>query len=148
MRGSSPSSSDNVDDDAAGREHIRSRGRLEAADGGTVVLQDVGYLSWRLQGRLRRFIDTGIVQRVGSSLATPSDVRMMAITHRSLVHAVGNQAFRDDLFSRIDVIHIEVPPLRDRCDDVPALFRYFLCVQCSATGPAGRRADVRRAERV
>jgi DNA-binding NtrC family response regulator len=111
------------------RESYGSRGRLEAADGGTIVLQDVGYLSWRLQGRLHRFVDTGIVQRVGSSLSTPSDVRLMAITQGSLMHTVRNRVFRDDLFSRITLIHIEVPPLRERCDDVLALLRYFMCVQ-------------------
>jgi two-component system NtrC family response regulator len=111
-----------------------SRGRLEAADGGSLMLQDVGYLSWRLQGRLLRYIETHIVQRIGSTLSTPSDVRLMAITHRRLVHAVGNQSFREDLFYRMNVIHIEVPPLRERCDDVPALLRYFMCVQSTKLG--------------
>jgi sigma-54 specific flagellar transcriptional regulator A len=123
-----------VDAGIARREPYTSRGRLEAADGGTVVLQEIGFLSWRLQGRLHRFVDTHMVQRVGSSLSTPSDVRLMAITHRSLLHTVGYQPFRDDLFSRINVITIEVPPLRDRSDDVPALFRYFMCVQSARSG--------------
>jgi two-component system, NtrC family, response regulator len=111
-----------------------ARGRLEAADGGTIVLQDVGYLSWRLQGRLHRFVDTHVVQRVGSPLSTPSDVRLIATTHSSMVHTVRNRVFRDDLFSRITVIHIDVPPLRERCDDVPALVRYFMCVQAARLG--------------
>src|SRR5688572_15876154 len=123
-----------VDTGAPGREPGGSRGRLEAADGGTIVLQDLGYLSWRLQGRLHRFVDTRMVQRIGSPLSTPSDVRLVAITHRSLVQAVRNQPFRDDLFSRINVIPIEVPPLRERCDDVPALFRYFICLQSARLG--------------
>ena len=113
------------------REPWSSRGRLEAADGGTIVLQDVGYMSWRLQGRLHRFVDTRVVQRIGSSLSTPSDVRLIAIMQSSLMHTVRNRVFRDDLFSRITLIHIEVPPLRERCDDVPALFRYFMCVQAA-----------------
>jgi two-component system NtrC family response regulator len=111
-----------------------SRGRLEAADGGTLVLQDVGYLSWRLQGRLLRYLETHLVQRIGSAHSTPSDVRLMAITHRRLVHAVSNQSFREDLFYRMNVIHVEVPPLRDRCEDVPALLRYFMCVQSARLG--------------
>ncbi len=123
-----------VDTGIAGREPYASRGRLEAADGGTVVLQEVGFLSWRLQGRLHRFVDSHMVQRVGSSLSTRSDVRLVAITHRSLLHTVGYQPFRDDFFSRINLIPIEVPPLRDRCDDVPALFRYFMCVQAARSG--------------
>jgi transcriptional regulator with PAS, ATPase and Fis domain len=99
-----------------------------------LVLQDVGYLSWRLQGRLLRYLETHLVQRIGSAHSTPSDVRLMAITHRRLVHAVSNQSFREDLFYRMNVIHVEVPPLRDRCEDVPALLRYFMCVQSARLG--------------
>lgn len=119
---------------SAGREHYGSRGRLEAANGGTLVLQDVGYLSWRLQGRLHRFVDSHMVQRIGSTSSTPSDVRLMAVTRRDLVHAVTNHAFREDLFSRIAVIHIDVPPLRERAEDVPALLRYFMAVQSARLG--------------
>lgn len=117
-----------------GRDPYTSRGRLEAADGGTIVLQDVGYLSWRLQGRLLRFTETHMVQRIGSPVSTPADVRLMAITHRRLVHALNNPAFREDLFYRMNVIHVEVPPLRDRTDDVPSLLRYFMCVQAARLG--------------
>ena len=84
---------------------------MQAADGGTLVLQDVGYLSWRLQGRMHRFVDTRMVQRIGSAQSIRSDARLMAITHSSgLMHAVRYQPFRDDLFSRINSIQIEVPP--------------------------------------
>lgn len=123
-----------VDTGAPGREPGGSRGRLEAADGGTIVLQDVGYMSWRLQGRLHRFVDTRMVQRIGSPLSTPSDVRLIAVMQSSLMHTVRNRVFRDDLFSRITLFHIDVPPLRERCDDVPALFRYFMCVQTARLG--------------
>jgi DNA-binding NtrC family response regulator len=117
-----------------GREPYGSRGRLEAADGGTIVLHDVSYLSWRLQGRLHRFVDTRMVQRIGSTRSTPSDVRLIAITQSTLMHTVHSRVFRDDLFSRITVFHIEVPPLRERSDDVLALFRYFMCVQSARLG--------------
>ena len=110
------------------------RGRLEAADGGTVMLQDVGYMSWRLQGRLLRYIEAREVRRVGAPRMMKSDVRLMAITNRRLVHAVANQAFRDELFYRMNVIHIEVPPLRDRSEDIPALLRYFICVHAARLG--------------
>jgi transcriptional regulator with PAS, ATPase and Fis domain len=123
-----------ADTSTAGRDHHGFRGRLEAANGGSVVLQDVGYLSWRLQGRLHRFIATQTVQRIGSSSSSPSDVRLMAVTHRDLVHAVTNHAFRADLFARIAVIHVDVPPLRERCDDVPALLRYFMAMQSARLG--------------
>lgn len=117
-----------------GRESHVGRGRLEAADGGTIVLQDVGYLSWRLQGRLLRYTEAREVSRVGSAQPVSSNVRLMAITHRRLVHAVANEAFRDDLFYRMNVIHIEVPPLRDRTEDIPALLRYFLCLHAARLG--------------
>ena len=110
------------------------RGRLEAADGGTVVLHDVGYLSWRLQSRLLRYTEARELNRLGSPRPMSSDVRLMAITNRRLVHAVTNQAFRDDLFYRMNVIHIEVPPLRERTEDVSALLRYFLCVHAARLG--------------
>ena len=114
-------------------EAADGRGRLEAADGGTVMLQDVGYLSWRLQGRLLRYTEAREGRRVGSELMS-SDVRLMAITNRRLVHAVASQAFRDDLFYRMNVIHIEVPPLRERSEDVSALLRYFVCVHAARLG--------------
>jgi transcriptional regulator with PAS, ATPase and Fis domain len=117
-----------------GRDQYGSRGRLEAANGGTLLLQELGYLSWRLQGRLHRFVDSHTVQRVGSTSSTPSDVRLMAITPRHLVHAVTKHPFREDLFSRIPVIHIDVPPLRERADDVPALLRYFMTMQATRLG--------------
>jgi DNA-binding NtrC family response regulator len=122
-----------VNDDIDWHSHI-GRGRLEAADGGTVMLQDVGYLSWRLQGRLLRFTEAREVRRVGSADLMSPDVRLMAITHRRLVHAVASQSFRDDLFYRMNVIHIEVPPLRERSEDIPALLRYFVCVHAARLG--------------
>ena len=115
------------------QSHV-GRGRLEAADGGTVMLQDLGYLSWRLQGRLLRYTEAREVRRVGSAQLMSSDVRLMAITHRRLVHAVATHAFRDDLFYRMNVIHIEVPPLRERSEDIPALLRYFVCVHAARLG--------------
>jgi transcriptional regulator with PAS, ATPase and Fis domain len=120
-----------------GREPYGSRGRLEAADGGTIVLQEVSYLSWRLQGRLHRFVDTRMVQRIGSSVSIASDVRLIATTQLTQLHTVGRQVFRDDLFSRITLVQIEVPPLRERCDDVPALFRYFMSVRSAQRGRPG-----------
>jgi DNA-binding NtrC family response regulator len=125
-----------VQDAGDGSEPYSVRGRLEAADGGTLVLQDVGYLSWRTQGRLLRYIETKEVQRVGSLDVRTSDARIMAITHRRLMHAVTSHVFREDLFYRMNVIHIEVPALRDRSEDIPALLRYFLCTQAARQGRA------------
>ena len=111
-----------------------ARGRLEAANRGTLVLQDVAFLSLRLQGRLLRFLETKEIQRVGSVHLTPSNVRIIAMTQRRLIHAVTNKAFREDLFYRLNVIHIEVPPLRERREDVAALVRYYLCVHAARLG--------------
>ena len=114
---------------ADGRTSPMVCGRLEAANAGTLVLQDVGYLSWRLQGRLLRHTDARASQR--PSLPLSPDVRLMAITNRRLLHALANQAFRDDLFYRLNVMHIEVPPLRERTEDIAALLRYFFCVHAA-----------------
>jgi DNA-binding NtrC family response regulator len=125
-----------VHDADDGSEPYSVRGRLESADGGTIVLQDVGYLSWRMQGRLLRYIETKEVLRVGSDEVRSADVRIMAVTHRRLVHAVTTHVFREDLFYRMNVIHIEVPPLRERCEDIPALLRYFLYTHGARQGRA------------
>ena len=122
-----------VTDNIDWQSHV-GRGRLEAADGGTVMLHDLGYLSWRLQGRLLRYTEARELRRVGSAQLMSSNVRLMAITHRRLVHAVASQAFRDDLFYRLNVIHIDVPPLRERSEDIPALLRYFVCVHAARLG--------------
>jgi DNA-binding NtrC family response regulator len=117
---------------ADGRPSPMVCGRLEAANGGTLVLQDVGYLSWRLQGRLLRHTDARASQQ--PALPLSPDVRLMAITNRRLLHALANQAFRDDLFYRLNVMHIEVPPLRERTEDIAALLRYFFCVHAARLG--------------
>jgi DNA-binding NtrC family response regulator len=111
-----------------------TRGRLEGANHGTVVLQDVAYLSRRLQSRVLHFTDTKQIQKVGSVHVQPSDVRLMAITRRRLVDSVTSNTFREDLFYRMNVIHIEVPPLRQRREDVPALFKYFQSVHAARLG--------------
>ncbi|HLG57019.1 MAG TPA: sigma 54-interacting transcriptional regulator [Vicinamibacterales bacterium] len=110
------------------------RGRLDAANHGTVLLQDVAYLSRRLQGRVLRFTETKQIQKVGALHLQPSDVRLMAISRRRLVDSVSNSTFREDLFYRVNVIHIEVPALRQRREDVPALFKYFQSVHAARLG--------------
>jgi DNA-binding NtrC family response regulator len=120
--------------DGATDARSEMRGRLDAASHGTIVLREVGCLTERLQGRLLRFMETKEVQRVGSVRVVPTDVRLISITRRRLAHAVADNRFRADLFYRMNVIHIEVPPLRERRDDVPALFRYFMCIHAARLG--------------
>jgi DNA-binding NtrC family response regulator len=103
------------------------RGRLESAHKGTIFMDEIGEMSLRMQAMLLRFLETGEIQRVGADRSLPPlDVRVIAATHRDLVAGVADQSFREDLFYRLKVIHIDVPPLRERRDDIPCLLHYFL----------------------
>jgi DNA-binding NtrC family response regulator len=102
-------------------------GLFELARGGTVLLDEVGEMSLRMQSLLLRFLETGEIQPVGSDRPrTRVDVRVIAMTNRRLVDQMAAKAFREDLYYRLNVIHIIVPPLRDRREDVPALVEQFL----------------------
>jgi transcriptional regulator with PAS, ATPase and Fis domain len=102
-------------------------GLLETADRGTVFLDEVGEMSVRMQGMLLRFLETGELQRVGASRAQRRvDVRVIAATNRNLLDRIREGAFREDLYYRLNVIHIGIPPLRDRMDDVVSLMEHFL----------------------
>jgi DNA-binding NtrC family response regulator len=103
------------------------KGWLEAAHGGTIFLDEVGEMSLRMQAMLLRFLETGEIQRVGSERPLPRlDVRVIAATHRNLADCVKDRTFREDLYYRLNVVHIEVPPLRDRRGDIPVLLNHFL----------------------
>jgi DNA-binding NtrC family response regulator len=103
------------------------RGWLEMAHGGTIFMDEIGEMSLRMQAMLLRFLETGEIQRVGSERPLPPlDVRVIAATHRNLVQHVNDKSFREDLYYRLNVIHIEVPPLRDRRGDIPGLLAHFL----------------------
>jgi transcriptional regulator with GAF, ATPase, and Fis domain len=101
-------------------------GAFEAADGGTLFLDEIGDLSLPLQVKLLRVLQERAVVRVGASLARQVDVRIVAATHRDLAADVKERLFRDDLFFRLNVFSITLPPLRDRRDDVPLLARVLL----------------------
>jgi DNA-binding NtrC family response regulator len=102
-------------------------GILESVPNGTVFLDEVGEMSPRMQGSLLRFLETGEIQRVGStSTMTRANVRIIAATNRDLHAAVAAGTFRQDLFYRLDVIHIVVPPLRERREDIPEFLEHFL----------------------
>jgi transcriptional regulator with GAF, ATPase, and Fis domain len=103
------------------------RGWLEMAHGGTIFMDEVGEMSLRMQAMMLRFLETGEIQRVGADRALPPlDVRVITATHRQLLDRVADKTFREDLYYRLNVIHICVPALRDRLEDVPLLMAHFL----------------------
>lgn len=106
--------------------HARHRGKFELADGGTLLLDEVGDLSADAQAKLLRVIETGEVERVGAERALKVDVRIVTATNKNLTQAINDGRFREDLFHRLNVIPIEVPPLRSRREDIPALVRHFM----------------------
>src|SRR5690242_13237738 len=102
-------------------------GKLESANNGTSFLDEIGEMTLRMQGLLLRFLETGELQKVGADGGGRHvNVRVIAATNRNLRDMVTQGTFREDLFYRLNVIHIVVPPLRDRRDDIPALVDYFL----------------------
>jgi DNA-binding NtrC family response regulator len=105
------------------------RGLLESAQGGTAFLDEVGDMSPRMQAMLLRFLETGEIQRLGSDRRQPIiDARVVTATHRRLIDHVAAGTFREDLYYRLNVVHIEVPPLRDRREDIAVLLDHFLCL--------------------
>jgi formate hydrogenlyase transcriptional activator len=102
------------------------RGRFELADGGTLFLDEVGELSPDAQAALLRALQERVIERVGGGEPVPVDVRVVAATNRDLAAEVAAGRFRGDLFYRLNVFPIPVPPLRDRPADVPALAAHFL----------------------
>ncbi|MCA9678577.1 MAG: sigma 54-dependent Fis family transcriptional regulator, partial [Myxococcales bacterium] len=113
-------------------------GVFEWAHGGTLFLDEIGELAPSLQPKLLRALESGAVTRVGATTPTPIDVRVIAATHRDLPAEIEEEAFRADLYYRLAVIVLEVPPLRDRLDDVPLLAAHFARDLLGKEGPAGR----------
>ena len=106
---------------------VQSRtGRIEAAHGGTLFLDEIGELPLAVQAKLLRFLECGELQRVGDNEITRVDVRVIAATHRDLEQRVVDGSFRLDLYHRLAVFPIEVPALRERLDDLPALANHLL----------------------
>ena len=101
------------------------KGYFEVADGGTLFLDEVGELPLSTQARLLRVLETGEFIKVGSSKVEKSDVRVVAATNLNMVQAIEKGKFREDLYYRLNTVPIRVPPLRDRQEDIPLLFRKF-----------------------
>jgi DNA-binding NtrC family response regulator len=108
-----------------GADRLR-RGRFELADGGSLLLDEISEIAPGLQAKLLRVLQESAFERVGSSLTQQVDVRVIATSNRDLENAVNEGKFRSDLFYRLNVVPIELPPLRQRNEDVPELCRHFL----------------------
>jgi two-component system, NtrC family, response regulator GlrR len=100
-------------------------GAIEAADGGTVFLDEIGELPLMMQPKLLRVLESRTIRRVGETGHRPVDVRFVCATHRDLLAMVGQREFREDLYFRLAVLPVRVPPLREHTEDIPALVDFF-----------------------
>ncbi|HTF45537.1 MAG TPA: sigma 54-interacting transcriptional regulator [Terriglobales bacterium] len=105
---------------------MQKRGRFELADRGTLFLDEIGDISLELQPKLLRALQEQEFERLGSNKTIHVDVRLIAATHRDLALMIRNNQFREDLFYRLNVFPVEIPPLRERREDIPLLVHYFV----------------------
>ncbi len=105
-------------------------GKFEQANGGTLFLDEIGDMSLNAQAKVLRSIEEGAIERVGGKNKIPVDVRIIAATNKNLMKEIANGQFREDLFHRLSVIVINVPPLRERREDIPLLIEYFTKKVC------------------
>jgi two-component system nitrogen regulation response regulator GlnG len=115
------------------------RGRFEQADGGTLFLDEIGDMPFDLQTRLLRVLSDGQFYRVGGHQPLKSNVRVIAATHQNLEDRVRQGAFREDLFHRLNVIRLRLPALRERCEDIAVLTRFFLAKSAKELGVDAKR---------
>ena len=115
------------------------RGRFEQADGGTLFLDEIGDMPFDLQTRLLRVLSDGQFYRVGGHQPLKANVRVIAATHQNLEERVRQGAFREDLFHRLNVIRLRLPPLRERREDIPMLTRFFLARSAKELGVDAKR---------
>jgi len=113
------------------RQHI---GRFEKADGGTLFIDEIGDVSLASQVKLLRAIQSGEFERVGGNQTIKVDVRIIAATHQNLEEMIANKLFREDLYYRINVVAIKIPPLRERKADISVLTRHFMEKYATANG--------------
>ncbi len=115
------------------------QGSFEQADGGTLFLDEVGDMPLPLQGKLLRTLQERVVQRLGAQQPRPVDVRVLAATNQDLQAMVADKTFREDLFYRLHVVRIHLPPLRERGEDIVVLARHFLAAATARNGLPARR---------
>ena len=109
-------------------------GRMETASGGTLFLDEIGNLPLPLQAKLLAALERREISRLGSTQVTPIDVRLVCATNADIHTAVSEGRFREDLFYRINIIHLHLPPLRERQEDIPLLVEHFIRQTCVTNG--------------
>lgn len=119
----------------------RRAGRFEAADGGTLFLDEIGEIDASTQVKLLRFLESRTFERLGSVKPVTVDVRLVAATNRDLAAMVREGTFREDLYYRLNVVHIALPPLRARHEDIPALLQHFIVKAAEDNGVAPVKLD-------
>src|SRR5688572_14849933 len=124
------------------------RGRFEQAEGGTLFLDEIGDMPFDLQTRLLRVLSDGQFYRVGGHQPLKANVRVIAATHQNLEQRVKDGAFREDLFHRLNVIRLRLPPLRERHEDIPGLARAFLARSAHDLGVEAKRLSDAAMERL
>ena len=112
----------------------RHTGKFEQAHRGTLFLDEIGDMPPAMQAKLLRVLEEGVIERVGSDKPTTVDVRVLVATHRNLEQLVESGGFRRDLYHRVVVFPVELPPLRDRVEDIPALAEHFARQVCAQNG--------------
>ncbi|MEO8139297.1 MAG: sigma-54 dependent transcriptional regulator [Gemmatimonadota bacterium] len=123
-------------------------GKFEQADRGTLFLDEIGDMSASAQAKVLRALQEGVITPIGGTKAIQVDVRVIAATNRDLAEEIAAGRFREDLFYRLNVVPIAVPPLRDRREDIPALVAYFARQLAAGAGAAGKRFDASAVERL
>ena len=118
-----------------------SEGKFAAADGGTLFLDEIAEMSAELQSKLLRVLETGEIDTVGATRPRQVDVRILAATHRDIEALVEEGRFREDLFYRLNVVPLEIPPLRERREDIPVLVRAFMREQADREITIEREVD-------
>ncbi|UCE07179.1 MAG: sigma-54-dependent Fis family transcriptional regulator, partial [bacterium] len=106
--------------------HCQKKGKFEFADGGTLFLDEIGDMSLATQSKLLRVLQEGTFQRIGGNKTLTVDVRVIAASNKDLTEEICQGKFREDLYYRVNVVQINIPPLRERTEDIPLLAAYFL----------------------